>query len=238
MKGSEIENLVFSMNFLGYKKSDVKDCLKEISQYVMRLEEKVRELQMERDKLKSEIHRNEANNENFKVIIKSAQEFKNRIESEATEKAKSIVEKAKKDYEFILKSIKIESSKLSFLKREFENFKNSLFDKLSNIVKTIEIKEKNLKINDSNNKIEFDDFDGILTLDRRDENVVATPLDAQGEDAVFVSRVRRDCTSKKGLMFWAVADNLRKGAALNSVQIAELLIDIDPKLRSFKYKAK
>lgn len=161
MKGSEIENLVFSMNFLGYKKSDVKDCLKEISQYVMRLEEKVRELQMERDKLKSEIHRNEANNENFKVIIKSAQEFKNRIESEATEKAKSIVEKAKKEYEFILKSIKIESSKLSFLKREFENFKNSLFDKLSNIVKTIEIKEKNLKINDSNNKIEFDDFDGI-----------------------------------------------------------------------------
>lgn len=161
MKGSEIENLVFSMNFLGYKKSDVKDCLKEISQYVMRLEEKVRELQMERDKLKSEIHRNEANNENFKVIIKSAQEFKNRIESEATEKAKSIVEKAKKEYEFILKSIKIESSKLSFLKREFENFKNSLFDKLSNIVKTIEIKEKNLKINDSNNKIEFDDFDDI-----------------------------------------------------------------------------
>ncbi len=161
MKGSEIENLVFSMNFLGYKRSDVKDCLKEISQYVMRLEEKVRELQMERDKLKSEIHRNEANNENFKVIIKSAQEFKNRIESEATEKAKSIVEKAKKEYEFILKSIKIESSKLSFLKREFENFKNSLFDKLSNIVKTIEIKEKYLKINDSNNKIEFDDFDGI-----------------------------------------------------------------------------
>ena len=161
MKGSEIENLVFSMNFLGYKKSDVKDCLKEISQYVMRLEEKVRELQMERDKLKSEIHRNEANNENFKVIIKSAQEFKNRIESEATEKAKSIVEKAKKEYEFILKSIKIESSKLSFLKREFENFKNSLFDKLSNIVKTIEIKEKNLKINDSNNKIEFDDLDDI-----------------------------------------------------------------------------
>lgn len=84
----------------------------------------------------------------------------------------------------------------------------------------------------------FDDFDGILTLDRRDENIVATPLDAQGEDAVFVSRVRKDFTTKNGLMFWAVTDNLRKGAALNSVQIAELLIDIDPKLRSFKYKAK
>ena len=84
----------------------------------------------------------------------------------------------------------------------------------------------------------FDDFEGILTLDRRDNNVVATPLDSQGEDAVFVSRVRKDCTAKNGLMFWAVADNLRKGAALNSVQIAELMIDIDPKLRSFKYKAK
>ncbi len=84
----------------------------------------------------------------------------------------------------------------------------------------------------------FDDFEGILTLDRRDENVVATPLDSQGEDAVFVSRVRKDCTTKNGLMFWAVADNLRKGAALNSVQIAELMIDIDPKLKSFKYKAK
>lgn len=84
----------------------------------------------------------------------------------------------------------------------------------------------------------FEDFDGILAVDRREDNVVATPLDAQGEDAVFVSRIRRDCTSKKGLMFWAVTDNLRKGAALNSVQIAEMLIDIDPKLRSFKYKAK
>ena len=84
----------------------------------------------------------------------------------------------------------------------------------------------------------FDDFEGILTLDRRNEGIAATPLDAQGEDAVFVSRVRKDFTTKNGLMFWTVTDNLRKGAALNSVQIAELLIDTDPKLRSFKYKAK
>jgi len=84
----------------------------------------------------------------------------------------------------------------------------------------------------------FDCFEGILTIDRRKDNVVATPLDAQGEDAVYVSRVRKDPTVRNGLMFWVVTDNLRKGAALNSVQIAERLIDIDPKLKLFKYKAK
>ena len=82
----------------------------------------------------------------------------------------------------------------------------------------------------------FDNFEGILVVDRKEENVVATPLDAQGEDAVFISRVRKDPTIRYGLMFWAVADNLRKGAALNSVQIAEHLIDIDPKLKLFKCK--
>jgi aspartate-semialdehyde dehydrogenase len=84
----------------------------------------------------------------------------------------------------------------------------------------------------------FDNFEGILVVDRKEENVVATPLDAQGEDAVFISRVRKDPTIKYGLMFWAVADNLRKGAALNSVQIAEHLIDIDPKLKLFKCKSR
>ena len=81
---------------------------------------------------------------------------------------------------------------------------------------------------------DFDCSEGILVVDRREDNVVATPLDAQGEDAVFVSRVRKDPTVRNGLMFWVVTDNLRKGAALNSVQIAERLIDIDPKLRLFK----
>ncbi len=84
----------------------------------------------------------------------------------------------------------------------------------------------------------FDNFEGILVVDRKEENVVATPLDAQGEDAVFISRVRKDSTVKYGLMFWAVADNLRKGAALNSVQIAEHLIDIDPNLKLFKCKSR
>lgn len=84
----------------------------------------------------------------------------------------------------------------------------------------------------------FDNFEGILTIDRRAENVVATPLDAQGKDAVFISRVRKDPTVKYGLMFWIVSDNLRKGAALNSVQIAEHLINIDSKLKLFKCKSR
>jgi aspartate-semialdehyde dehydrogenase len=50
-----------------------------------------------------------------------------------------------------------------------------------------------------------------------------TPKEAQGEFPVFVSRIRRDPTVEHGLMLWVVADNLRKGAALNAVQIAELL---------------
>ncbi|GHT95143.1 aspartate-semialdehyde dehydrogenase [Alphaproteobacteria bacterium] len=80
----------------------------------------------------------------------------------------------------------------------------------------------------------FENFDGILTVDRREESVFVTPLDVQNEDAVFVSRIRRDTTIKNGLMYWVVSDNVRKGAALNSVQIAEEMIDEDPSLSIFK----
>ncbi len=52
-----------------------------------------------------------------------------------------------------------------------------------------------------------------------------TPHEAAGEDATFVSRIREDITVENGLSFWCVADNLRKGAALNAVQIAEVLIN-------------
>lgn len=83
----------------------------------------------------------------------------------------------------------------------------------------------------------FDSFEGIVTLDRRDGNgVFATPIDIQGEDGVFVSRVRRDYTTKNGLMLWIACDNLRKGAALNSVQIAEEMVAEDPQLNSFRKK--
>ena len=63
--------------------------------------------------------------------------------------------------------------------------------------------------------------DGISVVDHRVDEGYVTPKEAAGEDAVFISRLRRDPTVKNGLVFWCVSDNLRKGAALNSVQIAE-----------------
>jgi aspartate-semialdehyde dehydrogenase len=64
---------------------------------------------------------------------------------------------------------------------------------------------------------------GVSVIDHRVEEGYATPQETAGEDAVFVSRIRRDPTVKYGLNLWVVADNLRKGAALNAVQIAEIL---------------
>jgi aspartate-semialdehyde dehydrogenase len=65
---------------------------------------------------------------------------------------------------------------------------------------------------------------GIEVVDVREDGGYITPLESAGEDAVFVSRIRKDPTVEHGLSFWCVADNLRKGAALNAVQIAETLI--------------
>ncbi len=64
---------------------------------------------------------------------------------------------------------------------------------------------------------------GVIVLDHRADAGYVTPAEAAGEDAVYVSRIRRDPTVPHGLNLWVVADNLRKGAALNAVQIAELL---------------
>ena len=64
---------------------------------------------------------------------------------------------------------------------------------------------------------------GLIVIDKRDSTGYMTPKEAQGEHPVFVSRIRRDPTVENGLNLWVVADNLRKGAALNAVQIAELL---------------
>ena len=64
---------------------------------------------------------------------------------------------------------------------------------------------------------------GIIVIDHRVDEGYATQIEAAGEDAVYVSRVRRDPTVPNGLNLWVVADNLRKGAALNAVQIAEVL---------------
>ncbi len=64
---------------------------------------------------------------------------------------------------------------------------------------------------------------GVAVIDHRADEGYVTPVEAAGEDNVFVSRMRVDKTVPHGLSFWCVADNLRKGAALNAVQIAEVL---------------
>ena len=65
---------------------------------------------------------------------------------------------------------------------------------------------------------------GVVVVDRPFDGGYATPVDCAGEDATFVSRIRRDPTVANGLCLWVVSDNLRKGAALNTVQIAEALV--------------
>lgn len=69
------------------------------------------------------------------------------------------------------------------------------------------------------------EFDGVTVVDLDNEDIeYVTPKEVQGEDDVYVSRIRKDASIGNGLNFWCVSDNLRKGAALNTVQIAELLI--------------
>jgi aspartate-semialdehyde dehydrogenase len=64
---------------------------------------------------------------------------------------------------------------------------------------------------------------GCLVIDRREPGGYITPHEAAGEDATYISRIREDPTVEYGLALWCVSDNLRKGAALNAVQIAEVL---------------
>ncbi len=84
--------------------------------------------------------------------------------------------------------------------------------------------------------IEFEDFldedeareilrtaPGILVVDKREDGGYVTPVECVGDFATFISRIRQDVTIENGLNLWCVSDNLRKGAALNAVQIAELL---------------
>ncbi len=66
---------------------------------------------------------------------------------------------------------------------------------------------------------------GILVIDTREPGGYATPHEAAGEDATYISRLRDDPTVDNGIAFWCVSDNLRKGAALNAVQIAEVLVN-------------
>ena len=66
---------------------------------------------------------------------------------------------------------------------------------------------------------------GCLVIDKRELGGYATPYECVGEDATYISRIREDSTVDNGLEMWVVSDNLRKGAALNAVQIAEVLIN-------------
>ena len=68
------------------------------------------------------------------------------------------------------------------------------------------------------------EFDGVSVIDFRKDEGYVTPIEAAGEDKVYVSRIRNDTSVDNGLNIWVVADNLRKGAALNAIQIAELVI--------------
>ena len=67
--------------------------------------------------------------------------------------------------------------------------------------------------------------EGVSVIDHRANEGYVTPVEAAGEDAVYISRLRKDPSIENGLVFWCVSDNLRKGAALNSVQIAELVAE-------------
>lgn len=84
--------------------------------------------------------------------------------------------------------------------------------------------------------IEFEDFvdedevrdilrqaPGIMVIDKREDGGYVSPVECVGDFATFISRIRQDSTVENGINLWCVSDNLRKGAALNAVQIAELL---------------
>ncbi len=74
-------------------------------------------------------------------------------------------------------------------------------------------------------RVALSEMAGVSVVDRRADEGYVTPVECAGEDQVYVSRIRKDPTVEHGLSFWVVADNLRKGAALNAVQIAELLTE-------------
>jgi aspartate-semialdehyde dehydrogenase len=66
---------------------------------------------------------------------------------------------------------------------------------------------------------------GVMVIDKHEPGGYITPHEAAGEDATYISRIREDITVENGLSFWCVSDNLRKGAALNAVQIAEAMVN-------------
>ena len=82
--------------------------------------------------------------------------------------------------------------------------------------------DKNISEEDAKNVLK--DFDGISVVDYRKDEGYVTPVESAGDDKVYISRIRKDLTVDNGISLWIVSDNLRKGAALNTIQIAEILI--------------
>ena len=64
---------------------------------------------------------------------------------------------------------------------------------------------------------------GLMVIDKREDGGYVSPVECVGDYATFISRIRQDVTVENGINLWCVSDNLRKGAALNAVQIAEVL---------------
>ncbi len=84
--------------------------------------------------------------------------------------------------------------------------------------------EKKLSVNEV--RAILSEFPGIVVFDAPDKNVYPIPLDVAGKDETYVGRIREDESIENGINLWIVADNLRKGAALNAVQIAEKLVEM------------
>ena len=82
--------------------------------------------------------------------------------------------------------------------------------------------EKSFSLEKVRNALE--DFDGCKVVDERADGGYTTPIDAEGKDETFISRIREDKTIENGLNLWIVSDKLLRGAALNAVEIAETLI--------------
>ncbi|MBH67523.1 MAG: aspartate-semialdehyde dehydrogenase [Rhodospirillaceae bacterium] len=84
--------------------------------------------------------------------------------------------------------------------------------------------ETTKQIDEAKAREALNSFPGVIVVDHRENGGYVTQQECAGEDSVYISRLRRDPTVKNGLVFWCVSDNLRKGAALNAVQIAESLV--------------
>lgn len=193
MNASDIKDFVFNKSAVGgYKVSDVRGCLKEISEYVLSLEEKNYNLDRENKSLKSKLSEVEKSQDEIKDIMISAQDFKRKILQEAEDKTNELVlqakEKAKKiemeaeqssteKIEKLSKKYDAKVAQLNMLKKEVSSFKMKLLEiyraHLDLITKLPEINENsninNNNNNDENNSNETNNIDNIKTDDDESE---------------------------------------------------------------------